>query len=331
MADDNKKKDEIEENINQDNQGDIHEADDTFGLPDIDFDPVTPDEPKEEAPAKPETKEEEQTAEPETEDVDQPYMYASRVEDEPEEPVSEETSSDDDWSSTSAEDSSAADDSETLYHATETESETETGTDYSASMEEEEQQSEEEEKSAYVPGSYSSRQESSNNTPGIVIGVLLVLALIAVGTWYFISYRPAQQAEAEQLALQEQQDEQRAQDEEAARQAEAERAAAEEEAARQAAAEAEEEVVPETGTIETISARTGRYYVVVASAVDGDLAMDYANKLSETGNNVKIIEPYGSVIFHRVAISDLASWDEAQKVADDMKAEYGDGVWVKKY
>ncbi len=330
MADDKKKKDEIEENINQDNPGDIHEADDTFGLPDINFDPVTPDEPKEEAPAEPETQDEEPASEPEQEEVDQPYMYASRVDDEDESSTSDESSSaQDDASSDTSEDSPADEQSETLYHTSETEEETTAGTDYSASMDEEHRE-EEEEKSAYVPGSYTSRQESSSNT-GMVVGILLVVALILVGAWYFVWYRPAQQAEAEQLARQEQLDRQKEQEAEEARQAAEARKAAEEEAARQAAAEAEQEVVPETGTIETISARTGRYYVVVASAVDGDLAMDYANKLSQAGNNVKIIEPYGSVIFHRVAVRDLASWDEAQKMADDLKAEYGDGVWVKKY
>ena len=325
MADDKKKKDEIEENMDQDNGGDIHEADDTFGLPDIDFDPVTPDEP-EEAPASEDSPSEstpEETPEKEEAEVDQPYMYASRAEEEKDssdQPEEEQEPAQEPEAETAEEESGT----DGYYHSSETEEGTET--DYSASMEEPE-----EEKSAYVPGSYAARQESSNKT-GIIIGILLALIIIIIGAWYFVWERPAQQVEAERIR-QEQLAQQQA-DEEAERQraAEAERKRAEEEAARRAAEEEEAAAAePETGTIETISARTGRYYVVVASAIDGDLAMDYAQKLADSGKNVKIIAPYGNVLYHRVTIQDLDSWAEASNVADELKAEYGDGVWVKKY
>lgn len=334
MADEKNKKDEIEENLDQET-GDIHEADDTFGLPDIDFDPVTPDEPAKEEP---ETEPEESATEPvyeatdpepaeeltipeSTEEVDHPYMYASGPGDGDDNPS--ETHSDNSFSDSTGEDSTMITE-ETVYHSTESE---EVERDYSTSVEPE---PEVEEKSAYVPGSYSDRRESSGNA-GIIIGVLLVLILAIAGVWYFVWYQPAQEAESQRIAQ-----EQQEQADQAAREAEAEaeRQAAEAAAARRAeeeAAAAEEEAEPETGTIETISQRTGRYYVVVASAVDGDLAMDYANRLSEEGRNVKLIAPYGSVIFHRVTIQDLDTWAEAQNAANELKADYGDGVWVKKY
>lgn len=337
MADDKNKKDEIEENLDQD-AGDIHEADDTFGLPDIDFNPVEPETPeeKESEPVQPAEEEtvsetpyneeiveepaEEPVSEPEPE-VEQPYMYASRDEDEPVTPAEDSSPFTDTAEETT---------DEPVYHATESEEpETVASTDYSASVEEE--HIKEEEKSAYVPGSYSSREESSNKA-GVIIGVLLVVILALAAVWYFVWYSPGQ--EAEEKARQEQLAEERAAEEERQRQLEAEQQAAAEEAARQAEADAAAAAVeeePETGTIETISQRTGRYYVVVASAVDGDLAMDYANKLSAEGRNVKIIQPYGSVIFHRVTIQDLDTWAEAQNVANELKGEYGDGVWVKKY
>ncbi|MBK7652318.1 MAG: hypothetical protein IPJ20_18625 [Flammeovirgaceae bacterium] len=54
---------------------------------------------------------------------------------------------------------------------------------------------------------------------------------------------------------------------------------------------------PASGTVETLSSRTGRYYVVVASAVDDDLIMDYANKLSAKGTGLKLYHPLESGSF----------------------------------
>jgi hypothetical protein len=326
MADEKKQKDELEDNINQDNPGDIHEADDTFGLPDINFDPIEPssEEPVQEEP----TYNEPEPVNEET-PVDEPYMYASRPDEgaEQQDEFVYDSSKPEDENLSSVEAESEADQLATreYYHSAEEESLS--GTDYSASMEEDHVH--EEEKAAYVPGSYTPPHDTSNRT-GVIVGVLLVLALAAIAGWYFFMFQPAQEREEQEAARQEQleaeQAAQRVDNEEAARQR-----AAEEEAARQAELERQQaEATPETGTVETISSRTGRYYVVVASAVDGDLAMDYANKLIKEGYNVKIIQPYGNVIFHRVAVRDLDTWAEAQNVANDLKGQY-DGVWVKKY
>ena len=48
----------------------------------------------------------------------------------------------------------------------------------------------------------------------------------------------------------------------------------------------------EEGVIETITSPNGRFYVIVSSSVDDDLAMDYARKLSQQGNNIKIIRNF---------------------------------------
>jgi hypothetical protein len=346
MADDSKQKDELDDNINQDNPGDIHEADDTFGLPDIDYDPIEPsrNEPLQEEPTpeeppryEPEPVEAEQPpspiAEDETQNVDQPYMYASRTEESDENREEQEyryDSSEPDpehLSSVEAEES-AEPVHETYYHTSEGE-EVVSNTDYSASMEDDHRH--EEEKSAYVPGSYTPPKDNSNRT-GMIVGILIVLVLLLVGVWYFMSYRPEQIALEKDRLAQEQRDQEAAEAQRLAQEEEAQKRAAAAEAARLAELERQQaEATPEIGTIETISSRTGRYYVVVASAVDGDLAMDYANKLIQDGYNIKIIQPYGSVIFHRVAIRDLDSWAEAANVANDLKGQYGEGVWVKKY
>lgn len=257
-----KKKDLDDENINEENQGDINEADDSFGLPDVDYKPLEEQE----------VVEEEAYSDPVQEEEQEAFAYA--------------------------EDDSDSSDVD-------------------------------EEQAAYVPGSYSPPKEG-NNKAGVIIGVILVLLLAVVAIWYFGFHKPAK--DAEQAKIEKQRQEAAAKKQrEAELKAEQDRIAREQ-AEAEAAAQAEEETAePEAGIIETISTRTNRYYVVIASAIDGDLAMDYAKDLSESGESVKIIEPYGNVKFYRVTIQDLDTWDEAQGKANELKADYGDGVWVIKY
>jgi hypothetical protein len=85
------------------------------------------------------------------------------------------------------------------------------------------------------------------------------------------------------------------------------------------------------GTIETVEAPNGRFYVVVSSSVDGDLAMDYAQKLAKEGNSLKIINPSGTnKLFHRVSVGDYPTWDEAVSASQSLSG-FGEGVWVLKY
>ena len=254
-----KKKDQSEEsdNINEENLGDnINEADDSFGLPDVAYQPLD--------------------AENESES-DQGQEYSA----------GESGSS-----------------------------------DFGSSYEKEEDEYD------YVPGSYSP-PKSEGNKSGMIIGVIVVLLLAAVAIWFFGFHRPAQLAEEAKI-------EKQRKAAEAQRKRQADLKAEQERIQREeaellAAQEAEAAAEPEEGSIETISSRTGRYHVVVASSVDGDLAMDFAKKLSLNGKSVTIIEPYGKVLFYRVTIHALETWDEAQSQADALKGEYGDGVWVIKY
>ena len=91
------------------------------------------------------------------------------------------------------------------------------------------------------------------------------------------------------------------------------------------------DVAPEPGAITTLTEPTSRYYVIIASSVDGDLANDYAKKLSGEGMSPTIIPPFGSTMFYRTALQDFDSFAEAQSKADELKATYGDGLWVLKY
>jgi len=174
----------------------------------------------------------------------------------------------------------------------------------------------------YVP-----QEEAKSNAP-IIIAVVIGLVLI-VGAFliYQYVYKPKADKEKRELAEKKRLDEQKRKDEEAARLAreneEAERKRLEAEAAANAK--------PAAGTFETLTSRTGRYYVVVASAVDGDLTTDYAKKLSAKGTSSKIIPPFGKWKFYRLTIGDFDTYAAAQASADSSKPEFGEGAWVIKY
>lgn len=87
----------------------------------------------------------------------------------------------------------------------------------------------------------------------------------------------------------------------------------------------------EEGVIETITSPNGRFYVIVSSSVDDDLAMDYARKLSQQGNNIKIIQhDYNDLPFHGVSVADYDTWAQAEASLTSYNT-FGDNVWVLKY
>jgi len=177
---------------------------------------------------------------------------------------------------------------------------------------------------SYQP-SYTYKEETPAVWPK-VLGVIVVLALIGGAVWYFASYRPKQLA-----AKQEQERKEILAAQELAKKKEDERLAAKR-AEEEKNAAALVPPKPAIGTIETLSGRSGRYYVVVASAIDGDLIMDYAKKLSANGVSTKIIPPFGKSKFHRLAVAEGDTYPTTQETADGMKGgDYGDKVWVVKY
>src|SRR5690348_14986496 len=196
--------DESQDNIN-------NESDDTFGLPEIEYEPLKRDEPS--AP------------EPAAEPVAEPEEVAPEIEESYQEEVVEE----------------------------------------------------QEYKSPYAE-----EEEESSVWPK-VLGFVVVLLLAGGAAWYFLSYKPKQDAAAEKLRLEKLEADARKQAEEQL--AEQKRIRDQHVADSLAAANAK----PAEGTIEALSGRTGRYYIVVASAIDDDLIMDYANKLVKKGASCKII------------------------------------------
>ncbi|MEO1054919.1 MAG: SPOR domain-containing protein [Bacteroidota bacterium] len=302
---------EEEENENK-NKGNEDEFGDDFGLPDISYDPI-------------ERKEEDSN----DDDVD----FSSNFD------------ADDDTQETS---SSYGDDSDDRD-------------DYEDDYEHPEEVHQQTENTEYTP-KYRSDKENKSNAP-LIITLILLLVLVGGALAFFLWWKPMQEAkeqyntlitEADQLfkdkkykasiakyeeAKNAKQDETRPDTQiRAARaelkkiadaEAEAQRLLEEQQAAEQA--QEEEEEAPEPGTVETISSSTGRYYVIVASNIDGDLATDYAKELSLGGVSSKVIPPFGGKRFYRVAVADYDTFADAEGGAADLRGTYGEGVWVLKY
>lgn len=174
------------------------------------------------------------------------------------------------------------------------------------------------------PGS-SGDGEKSNSS---VIAGILVPILLLVGGYFGYLYlykKPKEKAAQEALAKEAAEKKKR---EEAARQA---KLREEEEARRREAEEAAKNAKPAIGTIETLSAATGRYYIIAASSIDGDLIMDEAKRKSAAGISTKIIPPFGKWKFYRLTISDYDTFALAQEKADEQKAEYNGQLWVMRY
>lgn len=174
------------------------------------------------------------------------------------------------------------------------------------------------------PPSATYQEVEKSNAP-VIIGIIVALVVvIGAALAYFYVYKPAadEKVRQEQLARAEA----KRKEEEARLKAQRE-----EEARRQQQAAQQTPPPPAQGTIETLSARTGRYYVVIASAVDDDLIMDYAKQLSDKGTSTKVIPPFGKWKYYRLTIGDFDSYNAAQASADEAKADYSEGTWVIKY
>lgn len=85
------------------------------------------------------------------------------------------------------------------------------------------------------------------------------------------------------------------------------------------------------GTVNTLNAKTGNYFIIIGSFVDSDMAMDFATELSNVGKSPSVIPPFGKAITHRVAISGYGSLAEAQRSIDGFKDDFGQDVWILRY
>jgi hypothetical protein len=177
------------------------------------------------------------------------------------------------------------------------------------------------------PVSYVEDEEESASKAPVIIAVIIAFVVAAAGftiwKYWYVPRVEKQKMEQARLA-----DAARLKKEEADRIAKEQEAAEQKRLADEAAAKA----TPPEGTIETLSARTNRFYVVLASDIDDDLIMDYAKRLSAKGVSTKIVPAFGTAKFFRLAMStDYDSYAAAQSGADAAKTDYGSTLWVIKY
>ena len=85
------------------------------------------------------------------------------------------------------------------------------------------------------------------------------------------------------------------------------------------------------GAISEISQPLNKYYLIVGSFLDNDLAFDYAEKLILSGSNVMIIPPFSTSKFTRVALLEYETFDKAKIGLDNYKDEFDEQLWVLKY
>lgn len=98
----------------------------------------------------------------------------------------------------------------------------------------------------------------------------------------------------------------------------------------------QEEVIPEVAPepkaeLVTISSPDGRFYVVVGSFYDDDLAIDKANEIVASGISAYVLEPDGEFNLYRVGISVVQERSTAFKARAELLNEYGENIWVLKY
>ena len=85
------------------------------------------------------------------------------------------------------------------------------------------------------------------------------------------------------------------------------------------------------GSISEISQPLDKYYLIVASFLDNDMAFDYAEKLILSGSNVIIILDFHVRYFTRVALLEYETLDKANVGLDKYKDEFDEQLWVLKY
>src|SRR5690606_10095270 len=86
-------------------------------------------------------------------------------------------------------------------------------------------------------------------------------------------------------------------------------------------------------TLAVISSRAEnpRYFVVVGSFIDEDMAMDYSKDLIQKGMNTYLVHPYGQIAYYRLAIGQFESFALAAVEMDRVQGDFKENLWVLKY
>jgi hypothetical protein len=103
---------------------------------------------------------------------------------------------------------------------------------------------------------------------------------------------------------------------------------------------APEELAEDSGPVEeetfflteiTSKINVPRYFVVVGSFIDPDLAKDYSNRLNNMNKSTFLIHPYGDISFYRLAVGQHDSLSEAISHMEDIQGDFEENLWVLNY
>jgi cell division septation protein DedD len=74
-----------------------------------------------------------------------------------------------------------------------------------------------------------------------------------------------------------------------------------------------------------------RYFVVVGSFIDDDLARDYSDRLNKQGETTFLVHPYGEIHYFRLAVGQHENVDLALAAMEKIQGNYEENLWVLKY
>lgn len=157
-----------------------------------------------------------------------------------------------------------------------------------------------------------------NQTPVglIVFLIIIVVALIGLGVWWFFFRADESQVAQRQTKPKIEQPSDTAKSEPVVE---------------EPIIKDEPEPEPGHSGVLMLDSPTGRYYVVISSFVDDDLAMDYGKQLEKNGVATTILPPKQEKGFYRLAIADFVDLKDATLRAEEAKGQYGSEVWVIRY
>lgn len=89
----------------------------------------------------------------------------------------------------------------------------------------------------------------------------------------------------------------------------------------------------ETYSLTEINSRIDRprYFLVVASFIDEDLAKDHSEQLQAQKINTFLVHPYGEIAYYRLAIGQFENFALAAQEIDRVKDNFKENLWVLKY
>ena len=74
-----------------------------------------------------------------------------------------------------------------------------------------------------------------------------------------------------------------------------------------------------------------RYFVVVGSFIDDDLARDYSDRLNKQGEATFLVHPYGKIHYFRLAVGQYDNVNQALEAMEGVQGNYEENLWVLKY